>query len=187
MKTIRILMALPLAIAMAACSENATVPAAVVVTPEAGLDSRGAPQQRAAAASPTLVDVALSVNAETGEFSTLIAAVVAAGLVDELSARGQRTVFAPTDAAFAELGLDAAGVAALPVEALTEILLYHVAPGRRYAASVVTADRIRMANGGFTTIRVVDGVAYIDDAAIVATDVEATNGIIHVIDAVLMP
>jgi uncharacterized surface protein with fasciclin (FAS1) repeats len=187
MKTMRILMALPLAIAVAACSDNATAPAAVPVSPEAGIDSRGATQPKAAADSPTLVDVALSVNAETGEFSTLIAAVVAAGLVDELSARGQRTVFAPTDAAFAELGLDADGVAALPVETLRNILLYHVAPGRRYAASVVEADRIRMANGGFTTVRVTDGVAYINDAAIVATDVEASNGIIHVIGGVLMP
>ncbi len=140
-----------------------------------------------AASSPTIVDVALSVNAETGEFSTLIAAVVAADLVGPLSAVGQRTVFAPTDAAFLDLGLDASNIGDLPKDALTNILLYHVAPGRRDSGSVVTSDRIRMSNGGFTRIRVEGGAAYINDAQILLTDVEARNGMIHVIDSVLLP
>jgi uncharacterized surface protein with fasciclin (FAS1) repeats len=133
------------------------------------------------------VDVALAVNAESGEFSTLIAAVVSADLVGALSAVGQRTVFAPTDAAFAELGLDANNIGSLPKEALTNILLYHVAPGRRTRRTWCRSDRIRMANGGFTTISLKDGGAYINDSQIVVTDVEASNGLIHVIDAVLLP
>jgi uncharacterized surface protein with fasciclin (FAS1) repeats len=137
-------------------------------------------------AYPTVVDAALAVNAETGEFSTLLAAVTTAGLVEALSADGQRTVFAPTDAAFAKLGLDADGVRALSVEALTEILLYHVAAGRLSAADVVSSERVEMLNGEAATIRVGGDGAYIDGARIVATDVAADNGLIHVIDAVLV-
>ena len=180
MKRIHTLLALPLALALAACSDTAPTAVADVGT----LEARGGPP---AAPADNVVDVALAVNAESGEFSTLIAAVVAAGLVDELSARGQRTVFAPVDAAFAELGLDAGNVGDLPVDVLRNILLYHVATGRRDAASVVGSDRIRMANGGFTDISLRADGAYIDEARIVATDVMATNGIIHVIDAVLIP
>lgn len=186
----RIWLVVPMAAAvtLGACSDatapEATEPVAVESTPAF---ARGAVQPTAPAPSPTVVDVALQVNAETGEFSTLIAAVLAAGLADELSARGQRTVFAPTDAAFAALGLDASNVGSLGVETLTAILLYHVAPGRRDAAEVLESDRIRMASGGFTLISVRDGSPYINDAQIVQVDVMAGNGIIHVIDGVLLP
>jgi transforming growth factor-beta-induced protein len=145
-------------------------------------ESRGAASLRPAA-SPTIVDVAVA----DGRFTTLVAAVQAAGLVDALSAVGQRTVFAPTDAAFAALPAGALdGLLANP-EALREVLLYHVASGRQYAADVTSTDRIRMLNGGFAEIRVEDGTAYINDSAIIITDVEASNGVIHVIDAVLLP
>jgi uncharacterized surface protein with fasciclin (FAS1) repeats len=157
-----------------ACGDDAT-----------GTDGAQASRNRVVPGS--IVEVAQGVNAQTGEFSTLIAAVVAADLVTELSTTGQRTVFAPTDAAFAELGLDAAAVATLPKETLRNILLFHVTPGRRLAADVVGAQQIRMANGGFNPIRVESGDAYIGAAKIVAVDVLATNGVIHVIDAVLMP
>lgn len=140
-----------------------------------------------APALPNVVQVAQAVNAETGEFSTLIAAVVAAGLVDELSADGQRTVFAPTDAAFAAIGLNEDNIGTVPVDDLTGILLYHVAGGRLTAADVLTEDALTMANGGTAQISVNGGAAFINDAEIVTTDVEASNGIIHVIDAVLLP
>jgi transforming growth factor-beta-induced protein len=179
--------AVALTVAVVGCADTTEPVASEPVAPEAASLGRGALQPKAPAPAPTVVDVAMAVNEETGEFSTLIAAVVAAGLVDELSARGQRTVFAPTDAAFSELGLDASTVGSVPVEDLTEILLYHVASGRRGSDDVVSSDRIRMANGAFAEISVVGGTAYIDDAAIVATDVEASNGIIHVIDSVLLP
>ena len=135
----------------------------------------------------TVVDVALSVNASTGEFSTLIAALGAADLVGTLQGAGPFTVFAPTDAAFAELDLNAGNIGALPAETLREILLYHVAPARRDAANVTAATSIAMANGGTTAVSVTQGGAFINDARIVQTDVTARNGIIHVIDAVLMP
>jgi transforming growth factor-beta-induced protein len=186
MKPIRILLMVPLALAMG-CTDEPLSPVAMAPEAEAASESRGAVQPKAPAASPTLVEVALAVNAETGEFSTLIAAVLAAGLADELSARGQRTVFAPTDDAFEKLGLDAGNIGSLPTDALQNILLYHVTPGRREAASVVGASRLRMANGGFTQVQVVNGIPYINDARIVGTDVFAENGVIHVIDSVLLP
>jgi transforming growth factor-beta-induced protein len=135
----------------------------------------------------TVVDVAISVNESTGEFSTLIAALVAADLVETLQGTGPFTVFAPTDAAFAELNLNASNIGSLPTGTLTDILLYHVTAGRRDAASVTGASSITMVGGGTTAITVNASGAFINDAQIVQTDVGADNGIIHVIDAVLMP
>jgi uncharacterized surface protein with fasciclin (FAS1) repeats len=158
------LVVIPAVAMLAACSDSPTAPA-----------------------GPTVVEVAQSVNAQSGEFSTLLAAVVRAGLVDELSGAGQRTVFAPTDAAFAELGLNADNISTVPVADLTAILLYHVAAGRLPASDVVTRTSLTMAGGGTAAVRVENGEAYINDARIVLTDVEAANGIIHVIDTVLLP
>jgi uncharacterized surface protein with fasciclin (FAS1) repeats len=134
----------------------------------------------------SIVDVALAVNAETGEFSTLIAAVVTADLVGALDAVGQRTVFAPTDAAFADLGLTADNISDVPVEALTDILLYHVANGSRLAEDVLGSSQIRMLNGGRTTIEV-EPTPSINGAGFVAVDIVTDNGVIHIIDAVLLP
>jgi uncharacterized surface protein with fasciclin (FAS1) repeats len=134
-----------------------------------------------------VVEVAQSLNADNGEFSTLLAAVVRAGLADDLAGEGQRTVFAPTDAAFAEIGLNASNISTVPLNDLTAILLYHVAPGRLPASTVVASSQLTMASGGVASISLAGGGAFINDARIVTTDVEASNGIIHVIDAVLLP
>lgn len=148
-----------------------------------------APVVEAAPPGPTIVDVALQVNAGTGEFDTLIAALMAAdpAVLQKLAGNGQRTVFAPTDAAFAAIGLDETNIGTVPQDALTNILLYHVANGRRDAADVTSSTQIRMLNGQFTQISVVNGGAFINDAQIVGTDVFAANGVIHVIDSVLLP
>jgi uncharacterized surface protein with fasciclin (FAS1) repeats len=137
------------------------------------------------APEPSIVDIAVAVNAESGEFSTLLAAVgcADAAVAETLSTRGQHTVFAPTDAAFAAIGVDADTVCILGPAVVTEVLLYHVANGSRDAADVTTSDQIRMLNREFT---MVDG-ATIDGANIIATDFFATNGVIHVIDGVLLP
>jgi uncharacterized surface protein with fasciclin (FAS1) repeats len=142
---------------------------------------------------PTVVDVAIDVNSSgpfAGAFDTLIAAVLAAdpGVLAYLSGNGQRTVFAPTDDAFAALGLDENNVGGLDQDFLTDVLLYHVAHGRRYSDSVLDSDRIRMLDGGF--LRQSGGVLTDNlarDATIIVTDVEAANGIIHAIDAVVLP
>jgi uncharacterized surface protein with fasciclin (FAS1) repeats len=180
MKMLAMAMLSVAAMGLTACSDTATEPMTRV-------DEAAISRTAQVAKSPNLVDVALSVNASSGEFSTLIAALVAADLVAAIAAAGQRTVFAPTDAAFAELGLNAENVGTLGKDALTNILLYHVVPGRRLAEDVVESDRLRMLNGDFTGISLREMGAYINDSKIVQTDVPASNGIIHVIDAVLLP
>ena len=138
----------------------------------------------------TVVDVAIAINAETGEFSILIAAVLAAdpAVLRTLSGNGQFTVFAPTDEAFAALGLDADNIGDLDQGFLTNVLLYHVVRGRRDSGQVLSYNRIRMLNGGFL---LQDSGVLTDNlgrtANIIAVDVEAANGIIHVIDAVVLP
>ena len=141
----------------------------------------------AAAAKPGTSTIVQIVLQPDGEFDVLQAAVVRAGLVEALSGKDQYTVFAPTDAAFvATLGVadEAAAIAAvnaLPVEALTNILLYHVTEGRRTSRSVLAASEYEMLNGEYLTR---DELAA---AGIAATDISASNGIIHVINSVLMP
>jgi uncharacterized surface protein with fasciclin (FAS1) repeats len=147
----------------------------------------------AAPPGPTIVDVAIAVNSEgpfAGQFDTLIAAVLAAdpAVLNTLSGNGQFTVFAPTDDAFLALGLDETNIGTLPQGFLTDVLLYHVARGRRYAEDVVASERIRMLKGGFLFQ---DSGVLTDnlgrEANIIVTDVPAANGIIHAIDAVVLP
>jgi uncharacterized surface protein with fasciclin (FAS1) repeats len=135
----------------------------------------------------TVADVALWVNASTGEFSTLIAALVVADLVETLKGAGPFTVFAPTDAVFAALYLNASNIGTLPAATLRNILLYHVAPARRDAANLTSSSSVSMANGGTARVEVNSSGAFIGGARIVQTDIGASNGLIHVIDAVLMP
>ena len=98
-------------------------------------------------------------------------------------------MFAPTDAAFeklfAALGVD--GIADIPVDTLKAVLLYHVAPGQRFSDDVVASTRIRTISKGFLVPSVHDGGAYVNDARIVAADIDVSNGVIHVIDTVLLP
>ena len=149
----------------------------------------GAIAAPAAAAPPprdgSIVDTAIAVNARTGEFSTLIAALEHAGLVETLDGRRQFTVFAPTDAAFAELGLNAGNIGSLDQAALTNILLYHVAPGERFAADVLGSSKIRMLNKQFAQVDA--GAATIDGASIITTNIDVSNGVIHIVSDVLRP
>jgi transforming growth factor-beta-induced protein len=138
---------------------------------------------------PTIVEAAIAVNAATGEFDHLIAAVVRADLVGTLSGRRQFTVFAPTDAAFEDLfnALGVDGIEEIPVGTLTAVLLHHVSPGERFSDDVLGSSRVRMIDRSFTFPSIQDGVPFIDNAAIVLPDVDVSNGVIHVIDAVLIP
>jgi uncharacterized surface protein with fasciclin (FAS1) repeats len=132
----------------------------------------------------TIVDIVLD---DDGEFDVLQAAVVRAGLVDALSGRRQYTVFAPTDRAFIDtFGVADEAAAILAVESLdlddlTDILLFHVSSGRRISSSVLGAPRYKMLNGEFLTRDI------LSDAGIEATDIKVDNGIIHVINGVLLP
>ena len=138
---------------------------------------------------PTIVGAAVSVNAQTGEFSHLIEAATRAGLVDTLNGNRQFTVFAPTDAAFEDLftALGVSGIDEIPLDTLRAVLLYHVAPGERFSGDVVASTRIRTLSTGFLVPSVHDGSAWVNDARIVAADVDVSNGVIHVIDKVLLP
>jgi transforming growth factor-beta-induced protein len=143
----------------------------------------------ARAQGPSIVDTAIAVNASTGEFDYLIDAVVRADLVTTLDGHRQFTVFAPTDAAFEDLfdALGVSGVNDIPVGTLRSVLLYHVAPGERFAADVLSSSRIRTVSKGFLRPSVSGGNVYVNEARILATDIDVSNGVIHVIDRVLLP
>ena len=127
----------------------------------------------------TIVDVAVAADG----FDVLVAAVREAGLVDTLSGNRQLTVFAPTDEAFEAAGITADNVD--EVDGLGDVLTYHVVPGRRKAASIVDADSVPTLNGAKIDV---DGTHLNGDQAdIVDTNIEASNGFIHVIDGVLQP
>jgi transforming growth factor-beta-induced protein len=146
-------------------------------------------QPVAARGGSTIVETAVAVNAQTGEFDHLIAAVVRTNLVSTLDGHRQFTVFAPTDAAFERLfaALGVSSVDQIPVDTLRSVLLYHVAPGNRDSSAVLDSSRIRTLSKGFLTPSVHDGSAWINGARIVVPDVHASNGVIHVIDEVLLP
>ena len=137
-----------------------------------------------AAEEKTIVGVAV----DAGQFKTLVAAVQAAGLVETLNGSGPFTVFAPTDAAFAELPAGTVENLIKPEnkEKLIAILTYHVLAGKVMAADVKTSS-VKTVNGKDLSIVVNDGEVTINGATVVATDVAAKNGVIHVIDSVLLP
>ena len=142
---------------------------------EAGMDEE--------AGVGTIVDVASS----TEGFSTLVAAVGAADLVDTLNSEGPFTVFAPTDEAFAALPPGVLDALLLPEnkETLTKILTYHVVPGAVMAADVTDGD-VAPVEGQTVTLSTADGVT-VNGATVIQADVVADNGVIHVIDAVILP
>jgi uncharacterized surface protein with fasciclin (FAS1) repeats len=132
-----------------------------------------------------IVDVA----AGAGIFNTLVAAVQAAELVDVLKSDGPFTVFAPTDEAFAALPEGTVESLLLPEnkELLTSILLYHVVAGAVTAADVVQLESAATVNGASISIKVDDSGVTVDNANVIQTDVAASNGVIHIIDAVILP
>ncbi len=131
---------------------------------------------------PTIVDIAV----QAGSFNTLVQAVQAAGLVETLSGQGPFTVFAPTDEAFAQIPQETLQAVLANKEQLTAILTYHVVPGKLMAADVVRSSQLQTVQGQSITVST-DGGVKVDDANVVQTDIEADNGIIHVIDKVIMP
>jgi uncharacterized surface protein with fasciclin (FAS1) repeats len=132
-----------------------------------------------------IVDTAI----EDGRFTTLAAALGAADLVETLKGEGPFTVFAPTDDAFAKLPAGTVESLLLPEnkQKLTDILLYHVVSGKVMAADVVTLSEAETVLGQNVTITVKDGKVYINDSEVIITDIMTSNGVIHVIDAVLLP
>jgi len=131
----------------------------------------------------TIVQTAIG----AGQFTTLASLLEKAGLVDTLANGGPFTVFAPTDAAFAKVPKATLDALAANPAALRSVLLYHVVPGRVTAADVVKLDSAKTLDGRSVAIKVVDGKVLVDGAQVMTPDVMASNGVIHVIDSVLIP
>ena len=179
-----------LAIAIAACSGAASpspsTTAAPVPSPAAtaAASPSAAPSASAAAMSKDIVETA----SEAGSFATLLTAATAAGLVETLQGEGPYTVFAPTDEAFAALPAGTLDALLADKEALKKVLLYHVVSGAVTSDQVVGLTSADSVEGSPIAVAVKDGVVYLNDSAKVVTpDVMASNGVIHVIDQVLLP
>ena len=147
---------------------------ALPVTAQAGPDK----------ADKTVVEIAAGAE----DFSTLVTAVTAAGLAEALSGEGPFTIFAPSNSAFAKLPKGTVESLLKPEakEKLAAILKYHVVAGKVMAADV-KAGKVKTLNGKELTISIADGKVKVDDATVVKTDLVGTNGVIHVIDAVVLP
>jgi len=134
-------------------------------------------------ASNNIVETAVS----AGSFNTLVAAVQAADLADTLAGDGPYTVFAPTDEAFAKLPEGTVEQLLANPDQLREILLYHVVPGKVTASQVVNLSSATTAQGSDVNIKIAGGSVMINNATVTATDIETSNGVIHVIDTVILP
>jgi uncharacterized surface protein with fasciclin (FAS1) repeats len=139
----------------------------------------------ARATNQDIVDTAVG----AGQFKTLAAALQAAGLVDTLKGAGPFTVFAPTDAAFAKLPAGTVESLLKPENKakLTAILTYHVVPGAVKAEQVTKLDEAKTVNGAMVKVSNDHGKVMINDATVVTPDITASNGVIHVIDRVILP
>jgi uncharacterized surface protein with fasciclin (FAS1) repeats len=131
---------------------------------------------------PNIIEVAVA----NGSFTTLATALTEAGLIETLQGAGPFTVFAPNDEAFAKIDADTLAAVLADKDKLTAILTYHVVAGKHMASEVVGMSEVTTLQGGTAAIST-EGGASIGGAKIIATDVEADNGVIHVIDTVLMP
>jgi uncharacterized surface protein with fasciclin (FAS1) repeats len=138
-------------------------------------------------AAPAAPGTVMEVAASAGTFSTLLTAVRAAGLEATLNGSGPFTVFAPTDAAFSKLPAGAIESLLQDRAALSAVLTYHVVPGKLLASDVIGQTSAVTVNGKALAIQVAGGDVRINGVKIVATDIQASNGVIHVIDAVLLP
>ncbi len=134
-------------------------------------------------ATKDIVDTAVS----AGSFNTLVTAVKAAGLVETLKGNGPFTVFAPTDEAFAKIPQDKLNALINDKEALKNVLLYHVVAGNVMAKDVVKIKSAKTVQGSSAKVTVKGDKVMIDNANVIKTDIACTNGVIHVIDSVIMP
>jgi uncharacterized surface protein with fasciclin (FAS1) repeats len=135
-----------------------------------------------AALAADIVDTAIS----AGQFNTLVKAVKEAGLVDTLKGKGPFTVFAPTDEAFAKLPAGTVEALLKDKQKLTQVLTYHVVPGR-VTASQVKPGAVKTVQGQSLRLSKEGGAVMVDEAKVIKADVMASNGVIHVIDSVVLP
>ena len=171
-----------LAMLLAACGPQATPVPAPQPEPTAMPEPTAVPTEE-----PEMPKSIVDIAVEDGRFTTLVAAVQAAGLAETLSGEGPFTVFAPTDEAFAALPEGTVEALLADIPALTDILLYHVVAGKVMAADVVELSKAMTLQGQYVDIKAEDGKVMINNAQVIITDIIASNGVIHVIDAVLLP
>jgi len=179
-----------LAIAIAACSSGSSPSAAPTAasTPSPAAASAAAPSTAPSASAAAMTKDIVESATEAGSFKTLLAAAKAAGLVETLQGDGPFTVFAPTDEAFAALPAGTLDGLLKDPTALKKILLYHVVSGSVTSDKVVGLTSATSVEGSPIAIAVKDGTVYLNDSAkVVTADVMASNGVIHVIDQVLLP
>ncbi len=162
---------------------TALVVVALAVAAVAALGGRADAAPAAPEAQRNIVQTAVA----AGEFKTLVSLVKKAGLAKTLSGKGPFTVFAPTDAAFAKVPKPTLNALAKDKAQLKAVLLYHVAAGKVTAAKVVKLKSARTLEGRSVRIRVTGGKVFVGGARVVTPDVMASNGVIHVIDQVLLP
>ncbi len=179
-----------LGIAAAGCTSTPMATSAAPAPASSSSAPASTPSMSASAAEKDIVDTAVA----AGSFGTLATALTEAGLVETLKGDGPFTVFAPTDEAFAALPDGALDKLVADKDKLTAVLTYHVISGEVMASQVTGMDgqKVKTVQGGEITIKVADGKVSLTDAAgntvnVVQTDVTASNGVIHVIDGVLMP
>jgi len=179
-----------LAIAIAACSAAASPSASPTgaSTPSPASTTTASPSIAPSASAAAMAKDIVQTATEAGSFKTLLTAVKAAGLVETLQGKGPFTVFAPTDAAFAALPAGTLEKLLADKEALKKVLLYHVVQGAVTADQVVGLTSATSVEGSPIAISVKDGTVYLNGSAKVVTpDVMASNGVIHVIDKVILP
>ncbi len=162
---------------------TALAASAAVLLAAAAPVTHARPAAKPSAASPNIVQTAVA----AGKFKTLVALVKQAGLAGTLQGKGPFTVFAPTDAAFAKVPKSTLTALAKNKAKLRAVLLYHVAAGRVKAAKVVQLKSVKTLNGQSVGVRVSNGKVTVGGARVIATDIAASNGVIHVIDKVLIP
>jgi len=142
-------------------------------------------EKKPSTAQKDVVDTAVA----AGDFGTLVTAIKAADLVETLKGEGPFTVFAPTDEAFAKLPSGTVENLLKPEnkQKLSSILTYHVVPGKVMASDVVNLSHAKTVNGQSLMIKTSDGVVTVNNAKVIKTDIDCSNGVIHVIDTVLLP
>lgn len=174
-----------LLVVAAALVLSACAPAATSTPTQPPMPTATPVPPTATPAPKTIVDIAVA----DGRFSTLVTAVQAAGLVETLSGEGPFTVFAPTDDAFAKLPKETLENLLKPEnkDQLVKVLTYHVVPGKVMASDVVKLSEAQTAAGEPIAIKVEGNKVFVNDAQVILTDIEASNGVIHVIDAVILP
>lgn len=170
-------------------TKYAALAAAALLATATSATAQAVPGQAAATASPATAPSIVTIASQNSSFSTLVTALKAANLVSALEGAGPFTVFAPTNAAFAALPPGTLDALLKDPAKLASVLTYHVVSGKVMAADVIRGNGARPAtlNGAPLDIQVREGRVYVNGAVVTTADVSASNGVIHVIDAVVLP